>query len=323
MNTTPDCAARNLPCLPADPELSTLSIDALEDEIGALSSHLNAVTYRLLLLIAELDRREPWATFGCKTCAHYLNWKCGIALGAAREKVRTARALGDLPLISQAFGAGRLNYSKARALTRVANEHNEQSLLEIALAGTATHVERIVRHYRQMQATDSAEAIFDRRSFSCYWDDDGSLVFRGRLTAEQGAVLMQAIEQARVRPDEHNSHQKLSPFLTTARPCPSTPFSACAATARSFPFSKTMRATPFASAARPAPSHRHCAARSTGVMAAAASPAARKPAMSTPTTSSTGPTADRPILRILSPFAASTTPGCMRAVSRCTFQRRA
>jgi len=108
-------------------------------------------------------------------------------------------------LISEAFGSGRISYSKARALTRVANEHNEQSLLDIALAGTATHVERIVRHYRQMQATDSPEAIFDRRSLSCYWDDDGSLVFRGRLTAEQGAVLMKALEHARERPDEHNS----------------------------------------------------------------------------------------------------------------------
>ncbi|MFK7964058.1 MAG: DUF222 domain-containing protein [Burkholderiaceae bacterium] len=186
-------------------ELSDLSIDALEDEIGLLSSHLNAATYRLLLLIAELDRREPWATFGCKTCAHYLNWKCGLALSAAREKVRTARALGALPLISKAFGSGRISYSKARALTRVANEQNEQSLLDIALAGTATHVERVVRHYRQMQATDSPEEIFNRRSFSCYWDDDGSLVFRGRLTAEQGALLMQAIEQARMRPDDHNS----------------------------------------------------------------------------------------------------------------------
>jgi len=110
-----------------------------------------------------------------------------------------------LPLISEAFGSGRISYSKARALTRVANEHNEQSLLDIAMAGTATHVERIVRHYRQMQATDCPEAIFDRRSLTCYWDDDGTLVFRGRLTAEQGAVLMKALEHARERPDEHNS----------------------------------------------------------------------------------------------------------------------
>jgi hypothetical protein len=24
------------------------------------------------------------------SCAHWLNWKCGIAMGAAREKVRVA-----------------------------------------------------------------------------------------------------------------------------------------------------------------------------------------------------------------------------------------
>jgi len=205
VNSTTDSVVQSVASDSVDSTLANLSLDALEDAIGSLSCHLNAATYRMLLLIAELDRRGPWCTFGCKTCAHYLNWKCGIALGAAREKVRTARALSGLPLVSEAFGSGRISYSKARALTRVANEHNEQSLLDIALAGTATHVERIVRHYRQMQATDSPEAIFDRRSLSCYWDDDGSLVFRGRLTAEQGAVLMKALEHARERPDEHNS----------------------------------------------------------------------------------------------------------------------
>lgn len=74
VNTMPDVAAgsaaASLPNLMPTQALSVLSIDVLKVEIGSLSSHLNAGTYRLLMLIAELDRREPWATFGCKTCAH-------------------------------------------------------------------------------------------------------------------------------------------------------------------------------------------------------------------------------------------------------------
>ena len=72
----------------------------LEDEITALSASITVATWRLLMLmlIAELDRRNAWQQWGALSCAHWLNWKCGIDLGAAREKVRVARALESLPL---------------------------------------------------------------------------------------------------------------------------------------------------------------------------------------------------------------------------------
>ena len=80
-----------------------------------------------------------------KSCAHWLNWKCGIGLGAAREKVRVAHALEKLPRVAAAMTEGRLSYSKARELTRVADASNEDYLLNIALCGTASHVEQVVR----------------------------------------------------------------------------------------------------------------------------------------------------------------------------------
>ncbi len=184
-------------CLLDEVDYSLASLETLEDEIGTLAGHLNAANYRLLALIAELDRREPWAALNCLTCAHYLNWRCGIALGAAREKVRTARALKELPRIRDAFRIGRISYSKVRALTRVATPGNEDDLLQIALSGTATHVERVVRHYRQIQAAASPARLITSRSFDSCWDDDGMLVIRGRLTAEQGAVLLKAIDEQR------------------------------------------------------------------------------------------------------------------------------
>ena len=58
---------------------------------GALAAHVHAATYRLLVLIAELDRREVWAAQGALTCAHWLSWACGIDAHTAREKVRVAR----------------------------------------------------------------------------------------------------------------------------------------------------------------------------------------------------------------------------------------
>ncbi|MET0986844.1 MAG: DUF222 domain-containing protein [Steroidobacteraceae bacterium] len=95
-------------------------LNELRDEITQLSGHLNAANYRFLRLIGEFDRRQGWVDNVTQSCAHWLNWKCGIALGAAREKVRVARALESLPIIAAAMERGEISYSKVREITRVA-----------------------------------------------------------------------------------------------------------------------------------------------------------------------------------------------------------
>ena len=119
------------------------------DEIAELAAHIHAATYRLLVLIREFDQREGWnASF--RTCAHWLSWRTGIALGSAREKVRVAHALERLPRLSAGMQSGELSYSKARALTRVATAENEEELIDFARHGTASHIEKIVRAWRRV-----------------------------------------------------------------------------------------------------------------------------------------------------------------------------
>ena len=72
-------------------------LDRLGDEIAELSAHLEAATARLLDLIREFDARGGWGN-GFRSCADWLSWRIGLDLGAAREKVRVARALATLPL---------------------------------------------------------------------------------------------------------------------------------------------------------------------------------------------------------------------------------
>jgi len=115
----------------------------LETQITELSAHIHAATFRLLELIREYDDSQGWTGPGLNSVAHWLNWKCGINLGAAREKVRVAHALVDLPKISEKFRLGEVSYSKVRAMTRVATGENEEFLLQIARYGTASHVERL------------------------------------------------------------------------------------------------------------------------------------------------------------------------------------
>jgi hypothetical protein len=176
-----------------------LSTPELEAQITELAGHLNAANRRWLSLIAEFDRRKGWNDGLTQTCAHWLNWKCGIDIGVAREKIRVAHALERLPSIGAAMSRGELSYSKVRALTRVACPATEQLLLDIALHGTAHHVETVVRQFRRVQeaAEVSREARqHANRRLTYSYDEDGSLVIKARLPAETGALVLSALEAA-------------------------------------------------------------------------------------------------------------------------------
>ena len=183
-----------------EPSIPTLSdTAALGQEIVALCTHIHAATYRLLVKIHEFDADGGWQQPGLCSCAHWLNFQCGIGMNAAREKVRVAHALAALPQISHAFERGELSYSKVRAMTRVANESNEDYLLMIARHGTAHHVEKLVRKYRRakrLQDCEDANANHAERFLDHYYDADGALVIKARLPAEQGALIVKALEHA-------------------------------------------------------------------------------------------------------------------------------
>src|SRR5512132_4035453 len=158
-------------------------LDQLGDEIAELSAHLEAATARLLDLIREFDARGGWNR-GFPSCAHWLSWRVGLDLGAARERVRVARALATLPLLAEALARGELSYAKVRALTRVATPETEERLLAVGRAGTAIHVERIVRGWRQVDRhAEAAEAArrHASRALHVYQDEDGMVTLRGRL----------------------------------------------------------------------------------------------------------------------------------------------
>ena len=180
-------------------DFSTMDDDALAAAVSTLAAHIHAATYRLLALIAELDRREVWAAQGALSCAHWLSWACGIDTHTAREKVRVARALPDLPLLSEALAKGELGYSKVRALTRIATSENEADLLNIGLHGTAQHVEKFARLYRRAkraEETERADAQHEHRGLTFWHDDDGTVVLHGRFPPEIGARILSALDAA-------------------------------------------------------------------------------------------------------------------------------
>jgi hypothetical protein len=138
---------------------ASISLEELEEQITELAGHLNAANYRWLALILEFDRRNGWADGKLPSCAHWLNFKCGLNLGAAREKVRVAHALADLPKIAASMVRGYRRAREAEELSREAQQHANRSL-------------------------------------SYWFADDGSLIFKGRLPAVAGAMLIKALDAA-------------------------------------------------------------------------------------------------------------------------------
>ena len=175
-----------------------LPLERLEVEITTQAGHLAAAECRWLSFVAEYDRREGWAQWGCWSCAMWLGWKCGIARRSAQEKVRVARALAELPLITAEFSRGRLSYSQVRALTRVAEPATEAGLVEIARNGTVAQLERLVRGMRfcirRDDETEEANARHEGRYLSYHYDDDGSLVGSFRVDPEEAAIIVKALE---------------------------------------------------------------------------------------------------------------------------------
>src|ERR1035438_1718888 len=123
-------------------------------QICELAGHLAAATCRFLILLGDFDARQGWASWEMNSCAAWLSWKCQMSAGTAREHVRVARALRDLPVIRAEFGAGRLSYAKVRALTRIATPATEQGLAEMAGPMTGNQLERFARAHPQGTAQD-------------------------------------------------------------------------------------------------------------------------------------------------------------------------
>jgi hypothetical protein len=197
--THPVAATRNRPTTPAEYEHRMAEIDRLGDEIAVLSAQIQAATYELLVRLREFDKREGWGRHGAKSCAHWLSWRTSLDPGAAREWVRVARALEHLPALSDAMRRGEVSYSKVRALTRIATPETDAELMNLARAGTASHIERIVRacrRYGPKEERDKEQRLHDSRYLQLSRDEDGMYILRARLDAVAGAAVVKALDAA-------------------------------------------------------------------------------------------------------------------------------
>ena len=175
-------------------------LDRLGDQIAELSAHLEAASARLLDLIREFDARGGWCN-GFRSCADWLSWRIGLDLGTAREKVRVARALATLPLLAQALARGELSYAKVRALharrharrpKRGCSGWGAAARPRTSSGSCAVGAGSIARPRARETKRQHAS-----RALHVHQDEDGTVVLRGRLEPEVGALFMKALAAAR------------------------------------------------------------------------------------------------------------------------------
>ena len=175
-------------------------IEDLDHNILNLCTRINAATYELLIMIREFDERAGFIQWGLGNCAEWLAWRCDLSITTAREKVRVAHALQQLPLVSSAFSTGELSYSKVKEMTRVANRDNEQLLLEFALRHTAVTVAERCRELRCGSETSigTAERAWANRSLRVRRDRERSMMtITVDLPLDAGELLEKALDKAR------------------------------------------------------------------------------------------------------------------------------
>ena len=178
---------------------SELPLERLEHEISTLAAHIYAATCRWLLLIAEFDRRQGWQTWGMTSCPEWLAFKCSLSPRSARDHVRVAHTIEDLPHIRDAFAAGELSYSKVRALTRIATAETDADLAGIGRHCTAAQLDRLVRAYARGTVEDAnelAERRFRDRFVSWSYDEYGMVRIEARLDPAEGMTFVKAMEAA-------------------------------------------------------------------------------------------------------------------------------
>ncbi len=202
--------------------ISSLSDEQLAEGITTWSGRIASGEAKLLELVAEFDRREAWAGAGLLSCAHWLVWKTGLSPGAAREKVRVARALVQLPLVAAALGAAAMSYSQVRAVTRVAVPEDQERWVDICRHSTAAQLERVVRGIHRVRRSEQDAADPElarwRTQVSSSYDEDGNRRIVVLVPAEQAVMFDAALAQIQADLDAHAAAEPTAGDVSAGTP---------------------------------------------------------------------------------------------------------
>jgi hypothetical protein len=109
--------------------IATLSTSQLMEETAEASRQLASLAGRIVLLAAELDRREGWRDEGATSVETWLAERCAVSPATARAWAHVGNRLVDLPALSDGLCGGAVSFDQVRAVVDVARPENERALV--------------------------------------------------------------------------------------------------------------------------------------------------------------------------------------------------
>ena len=120
----------------------------IDQKLRGLASRRAAMDAEEARLLRYAEELKLWRGWGFGGMLEYMERAMGYAPHTASERLRVARALGELPLLEEALERGELAHSAVRELSRVAVPDTEAAWLEAAQGKCLREIEATVSGHR-------------------------------------------------------------------------------------------------------------------------------------------------------------------------------
>jgi hypothetical protein len=175
----------------------------IEEDFSELQRVAELLEIERLRRLAELDRRRVFERDGHLSAASWLASAHKVSWGAARDHVRTARALEGMPETRRALDAGDISMSAVRLLVSArdadpeAFSRSEAQLVEAARIHSIHDLQRVAAYWRQgverEQAAEGDDKLRERRRLHASVSFLGMVRVDGDLDPETGETLLTAL----------------------------------------------------------------------------------------------------------------------------------
>jgi hypothetical protein len=173
--------------------ITIMRADTLTAAMDTGVATIAAATARTLQAVGAFDERGLWGTDGASSMSSWLAARYRLARATAREWVRVAHALRDLPAIAEAFAHGQLSWDQVRPLTRFADPDSDVDLCRRAQELSPGDLWVEARRHERLSARKAQDA-HRRRCLAIWWDPEKPLLFlNGMFPGEQGAAVEAAL----------------------------------------------------------------------------------------------------------------------------------
>jgi hypothetical protein len=179
------------------------AVTALQERMADLCGHLNVLHAQLVETVVEALDNDLWQQWGIQSPEHWLAWQTGLSPARAKQLIDTARRSRELPVTFAAFADGDLSVDQVVTVAKYTPSHNDAEVCQLARAASVSQLRNALSRYvhhpdAKPEHAPPQEMVGDRRDYvSSGFDDDGRYAMHVNAPAHHGAVIDQAMREAR------------------------------------------------------------------------------------------------------------------------------